>query len=74
MSDGVLINQAATIERGVKPASDPPPLPPHSRDRMPLIRNIERVCVAALDMGYHLIRCERLGVLKSARDVFTLLA
>ena len=36
--------------------------------------NVQRGCEAALDMGQHLIRRERLGVLQSARDVFTLLA
>lgn len=36
--------------------------------------NIQRACEAALDMGQHLVRRERLGVPQSARDVFTLLA
>ncbi|MEJ7137349.1 type VII toxin-antitoxin system HepT family RNase toxin [Amphibiibacter pelophylacis] len=34
--------------------------------------SIER-CVAALDMGQHLIRRDKLGVPQSARDVFALL-
>lgn len=39
------------------------------------IFNIVRACNAALDMGQHLIRRERLGgVPQSAHDVFTLLA
>ncbi|MCP2010980.1 uncharacterized protein YutE (UPF0331/DUF86 family) [Duganella sp. HSC-15S17] len=38
------------------------------------ILNIQRACEAALDMGQHLIRRERLGVPQSARDVFSLLA
>lgn len=38
------------------------------------ILNIQRACEAALDMGQHLIRRERLGVPQSARDVFTPLA
>lgn len=36
--------------------------------------NIQRACEAALDMGHHLIRREKLGVPQSARDVFALLA
>ncbi|MXR35863.1 type VII toxin-antitoxin system HepT family RNase toxin [Craterilacuibacter sinensis] len=36
--------------------------------------NIVRACNAALDMGQHLIRRERLGIPQSARDVFALLA
>ncbi len=38
------------------------------------ILNIQRACEAALYMGQHLIRRERLGIPQSARDVFTLLA
>lgn len=38
------------------------------------ILNIQRACEAALDMGQHLIRREKLGVPESARDVFALLA
>jgi len=38
------------------------------------ILNIQRACEAALDMGQHLIRREKLGIPQSARDVFTLLA
>ena len=37
------------------------------------ILNIQRACEAALDMGQHLLRRERLGVPQSARDVFELL-
>lgn len=38
------------------------------------ILNIQRACEAALDMGQHLIRREKLGIPQSARDVFALLA
>nr|WP_314711662.1 DUF86 domain-containing protein [uncultured Comamonas sp.] len=38
------------------------------------ILNVQRACEAALDMGQHLIRRERLGIPQSSRDVFTLLA
>jgi uncharacterized protein YutE (UPF0331/DUF86 family) len=38
------------------------------------IWNIQRACEAALDMGQHLIRRERLVIPQSARDVFVLLA
>ena len=36
--------------------------------------NIQRACEAALDMGHHIIRRDRLGVPQSARDVFEILA
>ena len=38
------------------------------------ILNIQRACEAALDMGQHLLRREKLGIPQSARDVFSLLA
>lgn len=78
-TDDVLISKAATIERCVKRARE-------EYDREPstfasdytrqdaAILNIQRACEAALDMGQHLIRRERLGVPQSSRDVFSLLA
>ncbi|MFD2271004.1 DUF86 domain-containing protein [Undibacterium arcticum] len=38
------------------------------------VLNIQCACEAALDMGQHLIRRDKLGVPQSARDVFALLA
>jgi uncharacterized protein YutE (UPF0331/DUF86 family) len=79
MVDDVLINKSATIERCVARARE-------EYDRGPAtfgtdftrqdaaILNIQRACEAALDMGQHLIRREKLGVPQSARDVFALLA
>jgi uncharacterized protein YutE (UPF0331/DUF86 family) len=64
MADDVLLNKAAAIERCVARA----------REEYAAILNIQRACEAALDMGQHLIRRERLGVPQSARDVFALLA
>lgn len=79
MADDVLINKAATIERCVRRAREE-----YERDRATFatdftrqdaaILNIQRACEAALDMGQHLIRREKLGVPQSARDVFALLA
>ena len=79
MVDDVLINKAATIERCVRRAREE-----YERDTVSFaedytrqdaaILNIQRACEAALDMGQHLIRRDRLGVPQSARDVFSLLA
>lgn len=79
MVDEVLINKAATIERCVARAREE-----YSRDpgtfandftrQDAAILNIQRACEAALDMGQHLIRRDKLGIPQSARDVFTLLA
>ncbi|MBA1262652.1 type VII toxin-antitoxin system HepT family RNase toxin [Stutzerimonas stutzeri] len=79
MADDVLINKAATIERCVRRAREEYQRGPDSfasdyTRQDAAIFNIQRACEAALDMGQHLIRRERLGIPQSARDVFTLLA
>lgn len=79
MADDVLINKAATIERCVARAreeyhADPATFANNFTRQDAAILNIQRACEAALDMGQHLIRRDKLGVPQSARDVFTLLA
>ena len=79
MADDVLINKAAIIERCVARAREEYAANPdgfafdHTRQDAAIL-NIQRACEAALDMGQHLIRRQRLGVPQSARDVFALLA
>jgi uncharacterized protein YutE (UPF0331/DUF86 family) len=79
MVDDVLINKAATIERSVARAKqeyayNPTGFATDYTRQDAAILNIQRACEAALDMGQHLIRREKLGVPQSARDIFTLLA
>ena len=79
MVDDVLINKAATIERCVARVreeyqADPDGFSNNFTRQDAAILNIQRACEAALDMGQHLIRREKLGVPQSARDVFVLLA
>jgi uncharacterized protein YutE (UPF0331/DUF86 family) len=79
MADDVLINKAATIERCVQRVQeeyhkDPATFATDFTRQDAAILNIQRACEAALDMGQHLIRRDKLGVPQSARDVFTLLA
>lgn len=79
MADDVLINKAATIERCVarareEYAADPDGFAENFSRQDAAILHIQRACEAALDMGLHIIRRERLGVTQSARDTFTLLA
>ncbi len=79
MADDVLINKAATIERCVARVreeyqADPAGFADNHTRQDAAILNIQRACEAALDMGQHLIRRERLGVPQSARDVFAVLA
>ena len=79
MADDVLVNKAAVIERTVmrareEYAADPDSFATNHTRQDAAILNIQRACEAALDMGHHLIRREKLGIPQSARDVFTLLA
>lgn len=79
MADDVLLNKAATIERCVarareEYAANPAGFATDFTRQDAAILNIQRACEAALDMGQHLIRRERLGIPQSARDVFTLLS
>lgn len=79
MVDDVLLNKAASIERRVKRAReeyerDPASFAQNFTRQDAAILNIQRACEAALDMGQHLIRREKLGVPQSARDVFTIMA
>lgn len=79
MVDDVLVNKAAVIERCVarareEYAANPAGFATDYTRQDAAILNIQRACEAALDMGQHLIRRDRLGVPQSARDVFALLA
>lgn len=79
MVDDVLLNKAATIERCVARAREEyaaagAGFATDFTRQDAAILNIQRACEAALDMGQHLIRRERLGLPQGARDVFTLLA
>jgi uncharacterized protein YutE (UPF0331/DUF86 family) len=79
MVDDVLLNKAAVIERCVARAqqeysANPLTFAADFTRQDAAILNIQRACEAALDMGQHLIRRDKLGVPQSARDVFALLA
>lgn len=79
MTDDIILNKAATIERCVSRAleeydRDPDTFAQDNSRQDAAILNIQRACEAALDMGQHLVRRERMGLPQSARDVFSLLA
>jgi uncharacterized protein YutE (UPF0331/DUF86 family) len=79
MADSVVINKAAVVERCVKRAreeyqADPATFVTNYTRQDAAILNIQRACEAALDLGQHVIRRERLGVPQASRDVFALLA
>ncbi|MTW01170.1 DUF86 domain-containing protein [Duganella ginsengisoli] len=79
MSDDIIIDKVATIERRVarareEYAKDPATFAIDQTRQDAAILNIQRACDAALDVGQHLVRRDKLGVPQSSRDVFTLLA
>ncbi len=79
MADDVVVNKAATIERCVARAREeyghnPATFASDFTRQDAAVMNVQRACAAALDLGQHLIRRERLGVPQSARNVFDLLA
>lgn len=79
MADDVLLNKAASIERCVArvreeyQAAGTAFAGNFSRQDAAIL-NIQRACEAALDMGHHIIRHDKLGIPQSSRDVFALLA
>ena len=79
MADDVLLNKAATIERCVARAREEYAAAGNNfatdlTRQDAAVLNIQRACEAALDMGQHLIRRDKLGLPQSARSVFDLLA
>lgn len=79
MTDEVLAHKAALIERSVSRAREEYVAAGEHFDtdytrQDAAVFNIQRACEAALDMGQHLVRREKLGLPQSSRDVFELLA
>jgi uncharacterized protein YutE (UPF0331/DUF86 family) len=78
-ADDVLLNKAATIERCVarvreEYAAAGDGFATNFSRQDAAVLNIQRACEAALDMGQHVVRRDKLGLAQSARDVFDLLA
>jgi len=74
--DDVMLNKAAIIERSIRRAleeyaSDPGLSSFTHIDAMTL--NIERACQAAIDLAFHLVSSQRLGMPKTSADAFELL-
>ncbi len=75
MVDDVVVNKLATIERCVARVREeydfsPATFATNFSRQDAAILNIQRACEAALDVGQHLIRRDKLGVVQSSRDVF----
>ena len=79
MVDDVLLNKAATIERCVARARQEyaaagEHFATDFTRQDSAVLNVQRACEAALDIGHHIVRRERLGLPQSARDVFDMLS
>ena len=79
MADDVVLNKAATIERCVARAREEyaaagADFANNFSRQDAAVLNIQQACEAALDLGQHLIRRDKLGLPQSARNVFDLLA
>jgi uncharacterized protein YutE (UPF0331/DUF86 family) len=75
MVDDVVLNKLATIERCVARVREeydasPETFAANFSRQDAAILNVQRACEAALDVGQHLIRRDKLGVVQSSRDVF----
>jgi uncharacterized protein YutE (UPF0331/DUF86 family) len=79
MSDDVILNKSATIEKCVARVKEEYFKGEASFDQDQtrqdaVILNIQRACEASIDMAQHVVRKLRLGVPQSASDVFVILA
>ena len=78
MADDVLLNKAAIIERSVARAREEYAAAgerfatDYTRQDAAVL-NIQRACEAAIDMGQHVVRRDRLGVPQGTREIFSLL-
>ena len=77
MADDVLLNKAAIIERSVARAREEYAAAgerfatDYTRQDAAVL-NIQRACEAAIDMGQHVVRRDRLGVPQGTREIFSL--
>ena len=79
MADDVILSKTAVIERCVARAleeyhADSQTFSTNFTRQDAAILNVQRACQAALDLGQHIVRHNKLGVPQSARDIFGLLS
>lgn len=79
MSDDILSNKAASIERCIKRIREE--YIGHEQDFLTnytrqdaVVLNLQRACETAIDMATHIVRIKHLGLPQSSRDLFVLLA
>ena len=78
MTDNVLLNKTATIERCLKRirdeyADDASNLTDSLTRQDAIVLNVQRACQAAIDLSMHLARARGLGAPQDSRDGFRLL-
>lgn len=78
MTDDVVLNKCATIERYVERVRDeyadtPARLLDELTRQDAIILNLQRASQAAIDLAMHLVRVHRLGAPQESREAFTLL-
>jgi uncharacterized protein YutE (UPF0331/DUF86 family) len=79
MADDVVLNKVAIIERCLgrvreEYAGDDQNLFENLTRQDSILLNLQRACEAAIDLGMHLVRVQRLGVPQESRDAFRLLS
>lgn len=75
MTDNVLINKAAQLERCIARVKDEfyEKLEEDITRQDAVILNLQRACQICIDMGSHFIRTNRLGIPQYSSDVFEIL-
>lgn len=78
MTDNILLNKAATIERCVQRVNEEynncnKNLAASYTHQDAIILNIQRACEVAIDMAMHVVRVQHLGLPQSSREAFVLL-
>ena len=77
--DDVILNKCETIERCIKRIEDGYQACNHNLEanlllQESIILNLQRICETCIDLAMHLVRINKLGIPKDARDGFSLIA
>ncbi len=78
MTDDILLNKCATVERCLKRIEEEYKGAEHElannfTKQDAIILNLQRACEASIDLANHLVRIHRLGIPQNSRESFNLL-
>ena len=78
MADDVILNKAASIERGLQRiqteyAGDKQNLIANQTKQDAIVLNLQRACETAIDLSMYVVSQRKLGVPQDSRDAFSLL-